>query len=131
MIPDASRRSRTGAGLLVVEDSFPVAAGLELLLESAGYAVAGKAGNVRRALDLVADVPFDVALLDIDLRGEHVAPVADAVRRQGKPIIFLSGYGGADTLPPHLQAHPRLEKPIDPDELLATLERVVAATLDD
>ena len=67
--------------VLIVEDSFPVAAGLEFLLQSAGCDVVGKAGNVRAALEIVAAVAFDVALLDIDLGGEHVAPVADAIRQ--------------------------------------------------
>jgi DNA-binding NtrC family response regulator len=109
------------ARLIVVEDSFPVAHNLKSLLEAMPCDVVGMAGDVRRALDMVATVPFDLALLDIDLHGEHVGAVADAVLRLGKPVIFLSGYGDADILPQHLRALPRLEKPVDPDELFVAI----------
>lgn len=116
-----------GARLLIVEDSFPVAAGLECLLESAGCDVVGKAGNVRKALDLVAEVPFDVAILDIDLGGERVTPVAEAIRQRARPLIFLSGYGEDEMLPAGLRSLPRLDKPVDPDALFAAIERALAS----
>jgi DNA-binding NtrC family response regulator len=115
-----------GARLIVIEDNFPVAAGLEYLLQSAGCEVVAKAGHVAQALEIVANVAFDVALLDIDLHGEHVAPVAEEVRRRGKPLIFLSGYGEADMLPPQLRSLPRLEKPVDPEQLFAAIDRALA-----
>ena len=62
------------------------------------------AADVPRALELVERVPFDLVLLDIDLRGEHVEPVATAARRRGKPVIFISGYGEAYPLPAHLRS---------------------------
>ena len=122
-----STQCHVGARLIVVEDSFPVAAGLEYLLQSAGCDVVGKAGDVSTALELVATIAFDVALLDIDLRGEHVAPVAEAVRQRGRPAIFLSGYGEAEMLPPHLRSLPRLEKPVNADELFAAIGRAMTA----
>lgn len=111
--------------LIVVEDNFSVANSLEYLLASVGCDVVGVAGNLSSALELVAKVPFDLALLDIDLRGEHVSPVADAVRRQRRPVIFLTGFSDADALPPHLRDLPRLEKPVDPAMLIATIEEVL------
>jgi DNA-binding response OmpR family regulator len=86
------------------------------------------AGTVRRALDLVATTQFDIALLDIDLHGERVTAVADAVRAQDKPVIFLSGYGDASMLPPHLQRLPRLEKPVDVEQLIARLDAALGVT---
>ena len=111
----------TPARLIVVEDSFPVAHNLKSRLETMGCDVVGMAGDVRRALALVKTLSFDLALLDIDLHGEHVGAVADAVVQRGKPVIFLSGYGDADVLPEHLRALPRLEKPVDPNELSAAI----------
>jgi DNA-binding response OmpR family regulator len=113
--------------LIVVEDSFTVANSLKYLLETAGCDVVAMAGNVRAALDLVDTAAFDLALLDIDLHGEQVSPVAEAVRQRGKPVIFLSGYGEAEVLPPHLRALPRLEKPVEEKELLAVIDRALAA----
>lgn len=129
MSPNESTKRLAHARLIVVEDSFSVADGLKYLLQTVGCDVVGMAGSVRTALDLVATAPFDLALLDIDLHGEHVAPVAEAVRQRGKPVIFLSGYGDEAVLPPHLRALPRLEKPVDPDELLAVIDQVLAMPL--
>ena len=127
--PVMSSNDSTGrfvhARLIVVEDSFPVADGLKFLLQTFGCDVVGMAGNVRTALDLVATGGFDVALLDIDLRGEPATPIAEAIQRQGKPVIFLSGYGDAEVLPPHLRTLPRLEKPVEPNELFAVISRVL------
>jgi DNA-binding response OmpR family regulator len=128
MIPDESTHRLAHLRLIIVEDSFPVADGLKYLLQAVGCQVVGMAGSVRTALDLVATVPFDLALLDIDLHGEHVSPVAQAVQRCGKPVIFLSGYGDEEVLPPDQRSLPRLEKPVDPDELLAVIERALGAT---
>ena len=114
-----------GARVVIVEDSYVVAAGLEYLLTSAGCDVVGKAGSLGAAIDLLDTVAFEVALLDIDLHGDNVAPVADEIRQRDKPIIFLSGYGETDILPSHLQSLPRLEKPVNPAELFAALERAL------
>ena len=111
---------------IIVEDSFHVANALKFLLTSAGSDVAGMAGTLGKALEMAATESFDVALLDIDVRGEHAAPIADVVRRRGKAVVFLSGYGDAAILPPHLRDVPRLEKPVDPNELFAAVRRVLA-----
>jgi DNA-binding response OmpR family regulator len=126
MVSHESTNRLAGTRVIVVEDSFPVAEGLRYLLGAAGCVVAGMAGNVGAALDLVAAAQFDLALLDIDLRGEIVTPVAEAALLQAKPVILLSGYGDERVLPAHLRALARLEKPVDPDELLALIERTLA-----
>jgi len=125
MSSDDTTQRLASARLIVVEDSFPVASSLKSLLQAVGCEIVGMAGNVRAALDLVAAGSFDVALLDINLRGEHVAAVAEAVLEHGKQVIFLTGYGDADVLPRHLQELPRLEKPVDPNELFAAIARVL------
>ena len=112
--------------LILVEDNFPIAESLRYLLESGGFDIAGMAGDVTAALGLVETTAFDFALLDIDLRGELVSPVADGARAKGKPVIFLSGYGEIEMLPSHLRELPRLEKPVDSIELFAAIERVLA-----
>jgi DNA-binding NarL/FixJ family response regulator len=125
MSADAPIRNDVRGRFIIVEDSYLVAAGLEYLLSSSDCEVVGKAGSVGAALTLVDTVPFDVAILDIDLHGENVAPVADAIRQSGREVIFLSGYGEADMLPSHLQSLPRLEKPVDPTELFDAIDRAL------
>ena len=115
------------ARLILVEDNFPIAESLRYLLEGGGFEVVGMAGDVATALELVAGTPFEFALLDIDLHGELVSPVADAAAMKQKPVVFLSGYGEIEMLPPHLRELPRLEKPVDSADLFATIARVLAA----
>jgi DNA-binding NtrC family response regulator len=128
MSPDAAGEQPLRVRLLVVEDSFPVAQGLKFLLQTMGCEVVGMAGNVQTALDLVATTRFDAALLDIDLHGERVTPVAEAVLQRGLPVLFLSGYGDASMLPAHLQALPRLEKPVEANQLIAILNEALKIT---
>ena len=128
MIADEPSDQPLRPRLIVVEDSFPVAESLKSLLQTTSCDVVGMAGNVQTALDLVASARFDLALLDIDLHGDHVTAVAEAVLARGKPVIFLSGYGDADILPPHLRTLPRLEKPADPTELFDAIARALAVT---
>jgi DNA-binding NtrC family response regulator len=110
--------------IVIVEDDFSIARSLEYALETAGCTVVGMAGSVDAALELVGSVSFDVALLDIDLRGDSVVPVAEAVLQRGRRAVFITGYGEADVLPAHLQALPRLEKPVDPEVILSVLDTV-------
>jgi DNA-binding response OmpR family regulator len=49
--------------------------------------------NVSDALAAAQNEPVDVALLDVNLRGENVFPVATELTNRGIPFVFLSGYG--------------------------------------
>ena len=102
-----------------------VADSMRMVLESWDCAVAGMAGTVERAASLLAGADYDVAILDIDLRGTSVLPVVDVVREQGKPFFFVSGYGDENVLPPDLRSVRRLNKPVDPDVLVRTIRSVV------
>jgi DNA-binding response OmpR family regulator len=121
MTSDDRASGRPHPRFIIVEDNFSVAEGLRYLLEAFGCDVVGMAADVPRALELVGGTAFDLALLDIDLGGEHVGPVAEAVRSRGRLVIFLSGYGEDEVLPVDLRALPRLEKPVDPDQLLSAI----------
>jgi len=105
--------SLKGIKAIIVEDSFTVAESLKFLLESCQCEVTGMAASVSKALELVDQSAFDIAILDIDLGGETVAPVAERLRERGRPFVFLSGYSDKDMLPPSLHAFVCLEKPVD------------------
>lgn len=125
MVAQHDKSERRPARLILVEDHFVVADGLKFMLEGFGYVVVGMAGTVAAALDLVRSASFDVAVLDIDLHGESVAPVADEVIGRSRSVIFLSGYGDVAVLPRRLHAVDRLEKPADPDRLAELVERAL------
>ena len=114
-----------GVTAVIVEDNMLVADSMRLILESWSCRVSGMAGTVERASSLAADADYDVAILDIDLRGASVLPVVDVVRGQGKPFFFVSGYGDETVLPPDLRSVRRLNKPVDPDTLIRTIRSVL------
>jgi FOG: CheY-like receiver len=110
---------------MVVEDEFLVATGLEIALQAAGYCVLGPIPSVEEALKAVAGQhPADLALLDVNLAGHRVYPVADALAARRVPFIFLTGCDGAD-LPSRFAGTPLLVKPFSPDRLFHTIDQVL------
>ena len=82
-----------GRRILVVEDDYLLAESLNDLLVEAGINVVGPVGSVPDALSLVASgQAIDGALLDVNVRGQAVFPVADALMERGVPFSFCSGY---------------------------------------
>ena len=110
--------------VLIVEDEFLVALLVEEDLRAVGFSILGPFSSLAPALAAAGRERFDVAVLDINLGGEMVFPLADALAARGVPFIFLSGYGAAD-LPARFKAAPRLAKPHDPTALIKEIERVV------
>ena len=111
-----------GRRLLLVEDEYMIAADLAQTLESFGVEVVGPAGSVEDALRLIdAGERIDAAVLDINLRGERVYPVAEALGEKAVPFVFATGYD-AWAIPPAYAEAPRCEKPVD----VAVLARLLA-----
>ena len=76
------------------------------------------------ALALLEAEPVDLAVLDINLQGETVFPVAEALREQGVPFVFATAYQEASILPEYRDV-PRWEKPFRPDDLAQALPKIV------
>jgi CheY-like chemotaxis protein len=84
-----------GKRILVVEDEAIVAAMLEDMLIDLGASVVGPALTIAKAWSLLASEEIDAAVLDVNVRGERIDAVADALRARGLPIVFATGYGEA------------------------------------
>jgi DNA-binding response OmpR family regulator len=82
--------------ILVVEDEFLIAMELEQTLLRAGYRVVGPAPSLGTALELLRQVRPHAAILDVNLAGERVTPVAEMLRAMAVPFVLASGYGAAD-----------------------------------
>lgn len=119
-----------GRRVLVVEDESLVAMLLETILEDMGCTPIGPAATVDEGVEQVSSgQPIDVALLDVNVAGREVFPVAEALRTRGVPIVFSTGYGEAG-LPDAWRGTPTLQKPFSEaavrDAILAAL-RIVRA----
>ena len=108
--------------VFIVEDEPLLARGLRRLLVSDGFEIAGCVGSLKSALALSDNIDCDIALLDVNLRGELVTPVADVLRQRGRPIVFLSGYSRSD-LPEVFRDFPFLSKPFDANDLVALIRQ--------
>lgn len=84
-----------GLRLLVVEDETMIAMMLEDMLDTLGCVVVDVAGTLSRGLDLADNeaLSLDGAILDVNLGGEKVYPVAERLAARGVPFIFCTGYG--------------------------------------
>jgi two-component system, response regulator PdtaR len=119
--------SSHGLVVLVVEDEFLIAMDLEAMLREHGWRVLGPAATVAKALSLLEDGEMpDVALLDVNLKGETVVPVAEVLRERGVPIVLASAYNQAASMADMLAGAPNVGKPSQERHLLAALKRAVA-----
>ena len=105
--------------VLIVEDEMCLAMMLEDLLLDAGYEVR-KAARLPVALQLVEAERFDAAILDFNIAGKEVFPVADALGARGTPFVFTSGYGD-NGVPAQYRQYPMLQKPYDVARMQQTL----------
>jgi len=125
--PGSGRRSGVARPMrvLIAEDEFLVGIQLEEDLRSAGCSIVGPFSTVETATRAARRERFDLAILDINLNGDRVYPLADELSARGIPFIFLSGYIAAD-LPERFRGSPQIAKPHDPAALIKEIRTVVA-----
>lgn len=114
----------SGLEILLVEDDVLQARLLTRVLARQSCNVVGPATNVADALHALASGAFDAAILDVDLRGETSARVAEALAARGTPFLIMSGHAESGTLEPAFAGRPRLTKPLDPQALILALARL-------
>ncbi len=112
--------------ILIVEDEPLIAMMLEDFLESMGHTVRGTCDTVGDALVETERGGFDLAILDVNLKGESVWPVAAALREKGTPFVLASG-GHVEPPPPEFQNAPMIEKPFTIDRVTPIIEAALAA----
>jgi two-component sensor histidine kinase len=110
-----------GLRVLIVEDSLLLAMELEAGLEDSGVQVVGCAAELSEALQML-ELSFDAAVLDADLNGQSVAPVAEVLRREGRPFVFATGY--ADKAAPMGFDAPIVRKPYNVHQIARALASV-------
>ncbi|SNT19008.1 PAS domain S-box-containing protein [Azospirillum sp. RU38E] len=101
---------QTGPRILLVEDNIPLGQLFREMLEALDYAVIGPYTNVPAALAAAHGKQIDAAMLDIEMNGAQVFPVAEALRHRGIPMLFCTGY--SDVWEPEWADVPILRKPV-------------------
>ena len=115
--------SLSGRRILVVEDSPLIADVLADMLRDMGCEVVGPTGNMAFARELATNEAFEAAIIDINIRGGKIFPVADTLAERGIPFLLASGY--ADwSMPDNLQERPRLAKPYTAGIVREELEKL-------
>lgn len=107
--------------ILVVEDELMIRMLLEDMLGELGHTVAAEAARIEEALDAAKNADFDIAILDVNLNGQPISPVADALVARGMPFVFATGYGERG-LPEPYRDRPTLKKPFQMDGLKQMLQ---------
>lgn len=100
-----------GARILIVEDASLVAMEAQIVFEELGMTVIGPAGRLDQAQELAKNGDIDIAILDIDLNGQHVWPVAEILTQRHIPFAFATGFESATIMPELYAGSPMLAKP--------------------
>ena len=114
-----------GRNILVVEDEPLIAMMLEDFLETLGHTVHASCDNLNDAMSQADADGFDLAILDVNLKGEAVWPVAQKLKARGLPFVLASG-GHVEPPPAEFASVPMLEKPYTIDRITPALEQAAS-----
>jgi len=127
--PDGSTgkpaEQQTKQRVLLVEDEFLVSKVLAMDLRRAGYEVVGPYATLADAMSAVQSQTFDGAILDINLKGQLVYPVAEELVRRQVPFMFLTGYADIN-MPDQFRVYQRLAKPANLTVLLGEIKTMLS-----
>jgi DNA-binding response OmpR family regulator len=111
-----------GRRILLVEDEILICLLIETILSDAGYDVI-VANSIEEALDAIEQGSLAAAILDLNLKGRKVYPVAEKLAAVDTPFIFATGGGGRDI--EGFPGRPWVGKPFQESELLAAVNKLV------
>jgi DNA-binding response OmpR family regulator len=112
----------SGRKILLVEDEILICLLIETILSDAGYEVA-VANTIDEAMDAVDAGPLAAAILDLNLKGKKVYPVAEKLAAAEIPFVFATGGGAKDI--DGFKDRPWVGKPFQEVELLAAVQKLV------
>src|SRR5712671_7332756 len=113
-----------GCSVFLVEDEVMIRMMVADMLEELGHSVAAEAGEINEAIRLAQSTDFDLAILDVNVNGRVISPVAELIKARKRPFIFATGYGSSG-LPEEYRDRPALQKPFQ----IETLARMIDTTL--
>lgn len=116
--------SLPGRRVLVVEDNPLLALNLDDALRERGVDVVGPALSMESGMALVREDALDCAVLDIDIGGHPVWPIARGLQEDGVPFMFVSGDCDKG-LPADLAGTVCLQKPADTADILTSVSAIM------
>ena len=117
----------SGLRVLVADDDLLISMDIEQMLQEVGCIVIGPVSTVVSALGHVLHGGIDCAVLDFNLHGVSILPVAEELSRRMVPFVLVTGYARQDTEPPLLRDARRIVKPFQHERLVAALEASLKA----
>ena len=112
-----------GGRVLIVEDDYFIAQDLASSFENAGIQILGPVPSLEGALAALGQERIDGAVLDINLDGEKVYELADALITGGVPVVFVTGYE-RPSIPACYSAVPLCLKPVEGERVIEALGRI-------
>jgi CheY-like chemotaxis protein len=106
----------SGLRVLVVEDEAAISLLLEDMLLDFGCEVVGPSARLAAALEAVEKEKVDIAILDVNVAGESIYPVAEALQARSIPFVFSTGYG-SQGIKDSFRDRPVLQKPFAQHDL--------------
>jgi CheY-like chemotaxis protein len=117
--------SVAGTRVFIVEDEALILFNLHDMLEELGCVVVASAARIHDALAKAGSQSFDAAILDVNVAGERIDPVADLLANRGIPFFFVTGYG-RQSMPAAHRQRLAVSKPYQADDLRTALGAVLA-----
>lgn len=112
--------------VFLVEDETLIRMMVADMVGELGHRVVAEAGNIEAAAQLARSARFDFAILDINIDGRNILPVAEIIENRNLPFLFCSGYGTTGLLDPFRQ-RPVLRKPFLAGELGRAIDGLFAS----
>jgi CheY-like chemotaxis protein len=124
---DQCSASLRGARILIVEDEVLLAMDLEDRLKREGCDVIGMASREAKALEFLERGRPDAVVLDLNLHGHLPTRLAETMVARQIPFVTVTGYGSRQFDLPALQDAPRLNKPVNIQDLMRVLSDFLRA----
>ena len=115
------------ASILLVDNDLEDREAIAAMLQELGHRVVAAAATIRDASAFAMIAEFDFAILNINIEGHRIDPIAHLVQRRQRPILFIAGYG-TRWLPSLFQGQTVIEKPISIETLRDAIDEIIGPT---